>query len=355
MTADVTVVGAGLIALATAAELAERGIPTRLIGTTHQGEASSAAAGMLAPSTEQEVRIIHRFATASRDLYPGYLAALEAKTGISVPLNRLGILQIAFTPEGAKALQGRSNSEGVLLDAAQVIALEPTLIHAAGGVLYPDDGCLDPLLLLEGLRLLVSRHKMITIHSENVRHINLTAERCQVTTDQENRYHSHRVVLAAGAWTPQIKGLPRPIPIQPVRGQMVAFGGAILRHVVYGPHGYIVPKADGHTLAGSTMERAGFSAQTTDDGIAVVRAIGEEICPTLRTSRISASWAGLRPVTPDLLPILGSDPEVPNVIYACGHSRNGVLLTPLTAKVVADVVTGAVPQYDLAQFRPDRF
>jgi glycine oxidase len=103
------------------------------------------------------------------------------------------------------------------------------------------------------------------------------------------------------------------------------------------------------------MERVGFAAQTTDDGIATVRAIGEKICPILRTSRISASWAGLRPVTPDLLPILGSDPDIPNIVYACGHSRNGILLTPLTAEVVADVVTGTIPRYDLAQFRPDRF
>jgi glycine oxidase len=103
------------------------------------------------------------------------------------------------------------------------------------------------------------------------------------------------------------------------------------------------------------MERVGFAAETTDDGVAALRAMAEQICPALRGSQISASWAGLRPVTPDLLPILGSDPELPNVIYACGHSRNGVLFAPLTAEVVADVVTGARPRYDLAQFRPDRF
>jgi glycine oxidase len=355
MAAEVTVVGCGLIALAVATELASRGIPTRLIGTTHRGEASSAAAGMLAPSTEEEMGPAHSFAVASRDRYPDYLNMLEGETGITVPLNRLGIIQVAFTQEESQRLRRSLSGEAIPLDTADVASLEPALAPAAGGLLHQYDGCLDPLLLLDALRLLVSREKRITVHSENVRHVHIVGNGCQVTTDQENRYHSHCVVLAAGAWTPKIGGLPRCIPIEPVRGQMISFSGDILRHVVYGPRGYLVPKKDGHTLAGSTMERVGFSVQTTEDGIAAVRSGSEEICPMLSTAGIHATWAGLRPVTPDMLPILGPDPEMQNVIYACGHSRNGMLLAPLTAEIIADMVSGVVPHYDVTQFRPDRF
>jgi glycine oxidase len=280
---------------------------------------------------------------------------LEARTGISVPLNRLGILQIAFTGEEVESLDRHAVGESLILDAREVAELEPALDQVAGGVLHPHDGCLDSLLLLDALRLLVSRHPNVTVYSENVRDLQVGTDTCQVITDQESRYQTSAVILAAGAWTPRITGLPRPLPIEPVRGQMVAFGASPLRHVVYGAQGYVVPKSDGHTLVGSTMEHVGFTPETTKEGIAVVRAIGARICPVLGTTPMSAAWAGLRPVTPDFLPLLGADPDYPNVVYACGHSRNGVLMAPVTAEVVADVVTDGTARRDVTPFRPDRF
>lgn len=159
-------------------------------------------------------------------------------------------------------------------------------------------------------------------------------------------------MVAAGAWS-GILGVPSPLPIEPVRGQMVAFEGTPVRRVVYGDSGYVIPKADGTTMAGSTMERVGFDPGTTDEGLAQVRRGAQAICPAL--TAVTAYWAGLRPVTPDLLPILGRDPTYPNVVYACGHSRNGVLLAPLTGEVVADLVTGTPSREDVDQFRVDRF
>jgi glycine oxidase len=103
------------------------------------------------------------------------------------------------------------------------------------------------------------------------------------------------------------------------------------------------------------MESVGFDATTTDEGIEKVRSASEEICPSLSLSKTTSSWAGLRPVTPDMLPILGRDPEHQSLIYACGHSRNGVLMAPLTGDIIADLVTGAPLSLDLSQFRPDRF
>lgn len=358
MLTDVTVVGAGLIALASALELGDRGVRVSLIGTTHRGEASSAAAGMLAPSSEGGLGSAHHFALASRDLYPDYLARLEARSEIPVPLNRLGVLQIALTPDEIHTLpKAGGGSEAV--GAAQIREIEPSLAPVAAGVLHTQDGALDPLLLLDALRILVARHEHITVYSENVCELRSEPDSCQVVTDRENRYLSSTVVLAAGAWTPTIAGLPRPLPIEPVRGQIVAYGPAYssspLRHVIFSAHGYLVPKSDGHLLAGSTMEQVGFIPETTAEGIAAVRGGAARICPELHGAPASATWAGLRPVTPDLLPILGRDPDAPNVVYACGHSRNGVLMAPATAEVVGDIVTGKTSQYDLTQFRPDRF
>ncbi|MDQ3673560.1 MAG: FAD-dependent oxidoreductase, partial [Gemmatimonadota bacterium] len=142
--------------------------------------------------------------------------------------------------------------------------------------------------------------------------------------------------------------------VAPARGQLVLYYSSPLRHVAYGPRGYVVPRGDG-TIGGSTMESTGFDAGVTEAGISKVRDACEEICPPLAALGPPRAWAGLRPVTPDMLPLLGPDPEHSSIIYACGHSRNGVLMAPLTGDVVADLVTGAPLSHDLAQFRPGRF
>jgi glycine oxidase len=163
------------------------------------------------------------------------------------------------------------------------------------------------------------------------------------------------VVLAGGAWSSLIEGVPRAAAVTPARGQLIAYDAIGLRHVVYGPRGYLVPRVNLQTVAGSTMESVGFDSRTSDEGLARIRAASEEIAPALSITPVQSSWAGLRPVTPDLLPILGNDPEWPSVIYACGHSRNGILLAPLTGDVIASLLAGEPVAHDLSQFRPDRF
>jgi glycine oxidase len=140
-----------------------------------------------------------------------------------------------------------------------------------------------------------------------------------------------------------------------MRGQMLALAAAPLTHVVYGPHGYLVPRGGTHTLAGSTMERSGFDASTTDQAIAEIRTMANTLCPSLATAPTAAVWAGLRPVTPDFLPIIGHDPDYPSLLYACGHSRNGVLLAPLTADCVAALAVGEPSPFSLSSFTVDRF
>jgi glycine oxidase len=355
MVADVTVVGTGIIALSAALELADRGLQVCLIGTTHVGNASAAAGGMLAPSVDRETGSAHTFAVASRDRFAGYAAALAARAGIPVPVNELGILEVAMEESEAEAMRASIERPSRWLDANDLHFEEPALASTHGAVFHPLDGCTSPIAILDALSAVVARHDGITIKRENCCELQVTELGCNVHTDMEGRYASDRVVLAAGAWTPLITGSGAAVSsIQPVRGQMLALEAQPLRHVVCGAGGYLIPRDDSTTVAGGTMEHVGFDSDTTSGALAEIRARAEKLCPAFARAPVHSSWAGLRPTTPDLLPIIGADPERPRLIYACGHSRNGILLAPLTAEVVADIVVGNEPRYDLSRFRPGR-
>ena len=356
LTGDVIVVGAGLIGLTTAVALAERGISVTLIGEHMPGEASPAAAGMLAPSVERATGAAHDFGIAARDRYPSYIEFLAERTGIRVPLNRLGILQVALSEKAVRGLHKTALATTRWLDSRELQAIEPSLSHALGVMLNPDDGAVDNVALLAALQRLASVNSRIETVQDLVTGVEADSNSATVTTKSRATYSAGYVVLAAGAWVGQIAGARFARAVQPARGQLVSYSisPAPLRHVAYGPRGYVVPRGD-HTIGGSTMENVGFDTSTTSEGIRKVRTASEEICPRLSASGTPTAWAGLRPITPDMLPILGADPELPSLLYACGHSRNGVLMAPLTGDIIADLVTGTPLSRDLAQFRPGRF
>jgi glycine oxidase len=309
---------------------------------------------MLAPSVERAFGPAHDFGVAARDRYPSYVEFLAERSGIAVPLNRLGILQVAMSAKGAKGLKKKALATSRWLDSKELHELEPELSHAVGGMFNPDDGAVDNVVLLDALQRVVAASDRIRSVEDIVTTIDAGASSCTVATKSQGTHHAHHVVLAAGAWVGQIAGARFARAVTPARGQLVSYPGSPLRHVAYGPHGYVVPRGD-LTIGGSTMENVGFDADTTPEGIRKVRAAAEEICPRLARLEGIRAWAGLRPVTPDMLPMLGIDSERPSLIYACGHSRNGVLMAPLTGDIVADLVTGTPLSHDLSQFRPDRF
>ena len=309
---------------------------------------------MLAPSVERAAGPAHDFGVAARDRYPSYLEFLADRTGIRVPLNRLGILQVALSVNGIKGLKKSALATSRWLDARELAELEPALSHGLGAVLNSDDGAVDNVALFRALQRLASATDRITTVQEFVAAIGAGEDSATVKTTSNASYSAGRVVLAAGAWAGQVSGAGFARAVTPARGQLVSYSSTPLRHVAYGPSGYVVPRQD-HTIGGSTMESVGFDATTTSDGIRKVRAASEEVCPSLSVSEKTSALAGLRPVTPDMLPMIGPDPERPSLIYACGHSRNGVLMAPLTGDIIADLVTGTPLSHDLAQFRPDRF
>jgi glycine oxidase len=353
--ADVLIIGGGLVGLASAIALAKRHVHVTVLDHRLAGEASPAAAGMLAPGVERADGAAHRFAIAARDRYPGFIDELADATGIRVPLNRLGILELVL--DDARADQAsRELAPGTeWIDREHLRALEPALGHAAGAVFYPNDGGVDNVELVRALRACVERVARITVIHEAATAVDAGAAHACVATDAGHRYDAVSVVLAAGAWSATLDGLPRPLPVAPMRGQMYSVEGAPLAHVTYGPHGYVVPRGDRSTVVGATMENAGFEVATTREGMASVEAGGAEIAPVLARAHVLDRWSGLRPVTPDLQPILGRDPDVPSLLYACGHSRNGILLGPLTGDVVAALALGEIPSYDLSPFAIERF
>ena len=309
---------------------------------------------MLAPSVERATGSAHDFAVAARDRYPAYVAFLAERTGVKVPLNRLGILQVALSAKGIKGLKKTALPTALWLDALELRELEPALSHSVGAMFNPDDGAVDNTTLLNALQAFASTSSRIEVVDDGVTGIDPGKTSASVATKSGTRFTAGHVVLAAGAWSGQVSGAAFARAVEPARGQLVSYPVAPLRHVAYGPRGYVVPRGDA-TIGGSTMESVAFNANTTDAGIAKVRSASEEICPALASSGPARSWAGLRPVTPDMLPLIGTDPIHESLIYACGHGRNGVLMAPLTGDLVADLVTGTPLSHDLSQFRPGRF
>lgn len=351
---DVIVVGDGLIGLACAVAAAEAGLRVRLVGAARGGQASHAAAGMLAPGVERAGGAAHALAVRARDRYPSYVAWLHERTGLAVPLDRGGILQLARDDAHAAALRSDLPDGARWLDTAALAALEPALAPAPGALLHPHDGSVDNRRLLAALGALADAHPRLARAGSPATAVSATDDEATVRTADGGAHVAARVVIAAGAWTPTLAGLPRALPVAPVRGQMLAVAAAPLGHVVYGGGGYAVPRG-ATTLVGSTMEHVAFDAGTTGDGLLRLRACAASIAPALGAAATAAHWAGLRPVTPDGLPIVGPDPEAAALVYACGHSRNGILLAPLTGDVVAALLTGVAPPASLAPYAVERF
>lgn len=351
---DVAILGGGIIGRACAAAIAERGARVLILAQSCPGEASAASAGMLAPSVERADSAANKLALAARNRYSSYLEWLHERSGVAVPLNRLGILQVALSQAGVKGLRKTANPGSEWLDAAQLSALEPGLSHALGALYSPDDGCVNNVVLLGALDTLLARAPLVRRASARVSAISSTASSVTVKADDGAKYSAGHAVIAAGAWSGAIEGARLATVVAPMRGQLVSYAAAPCRHVLYGPRGYLVPRGE-FTIAGSTAERVGFAPGTTARGTARVRSAAAEICPMLASAATAAAWFGFRPVTPDMLPLIGPDPEAPKILYATGHSRNGILLAPLTGDIVANLIFEDVLNLDVERYRPDRF
>ena len=348
-TADVLVLGGGIAGLTVALEAAHRGLSVILLDTPRPGSASRAAAGMLAPSLEELPGPMLGAALAARDRYPAYLAELRELTEVDVSLDRGGILQLA-TEADAESLRRAAPAGAEWLDAAALAACEPAFGVHHGALLHPLDGAVDNLLLMDALEQAVTLTAAIRRITAEV--LSIDPDQPSALTPTRGRFSATRLVLGTGAWAGSLAGLPRRLPVRPVRGQLLRLARSPVRHVTYGGGGYLVPRGD-TVLVGATSEEAGFENETSLGGLSALRSIATRAIPALANALVVDHWAGLRPMSLDTHPILGADPESPALVYACGYSRNGILFAPWAAAQLGDVLVGdAAP--DLDPFRVDR-
>ena len=359
---DVIVIGGGVIGLTVARKLIERNSVLLLDrGATGQGT-SRAAAGMLSPLSEADDQgPFFQLSRASHALYDPFVEKLQAETGCDVGYSKEGLLCLASTEEAAKSLLCRyewQKSAGFdikLLSANDVYEMEPLVtapIRAA--VFIPGERSVAPRRLINALRESCFNRGVeirVGLHVESVAQNRVRVG--QMTLE------GHNIVIASGVWSMELEGLNPRIPVYPRKGQILSLGmppGAFRRMIRWGSS-YFVPRNTGNTaelVVGATNEDAGFDLNNTPAGLGRLLMDAQEISSHVGAYPILETWTGLRPATPDGLPILGQS-AISCVYYATGHYRNGVLLAPITAAIVADLIEGREPSLAIDAYRPSRF
>jgi glycine oxidase len=349
---DVIIIGGGIIGLSLSIALRKRGATVLIVERGEPGrEASHAAAGMLADFPLEMTSVLQPLATASARMYPEFVHELQDESGMNVDLRDQGTIFFA-TPEHLH------EHPSLTMDCplpSPLDELEPALGQINLPAVYLKERSVDPRALTAAA-LKAARHRGVDISSgTTVTGVLLAGGRVTGVGTGKTNYCAPAVVNCAGAWAGQLP--PHKFPVRPVKGQMLALAVTprdLLRHVIRAPEIYLVPRSDGRVLAGSTVEEAGYDKRTDADTIQRMHQAAIHLVPALSQARTLEAWAGLRPGSPDSLPILGATPT-PGYFVATGHFRDGILLTPVTAQVMAQLVTGAKPEYDVSAFSPARF
>jgi glycine oxidase len=369
-TAEVAIAGGGVIGLAVARSLAQRGIKGVVVieRGTLGAEASSAAAGMLAPQAEADAADeFFNLCCRSRDMYAHFAQALYEESGVDIELDTTGTLYLAFTEHDKEEIDHRyrwQTDAGLSIDklsSHDLRQLEPCISEQViAGLKFPLDIQVENRRLVSALATSNARAGVKLMTGTSVQSVQIERGQVKGVETSQGLITVNTIVLAGGAWTTFISSSDQAFPkitIEPVRGHMLSFecNPRIARHVIYSPRGYIVPRRDGRLLAGSTTEHAGFDKSVTARAVYSVLSHALEISPTISNLPLVDSWAGLRPRSPDDLPVLGPCSVARGLFYATGHYRNGILLAPLTGDLIAGAIADNVISPLLEAFVPDRF
>ena len=362
----VAVVGGGVIGLAVAEELARRGARVELFERAGEvgRESSSSAAGILAPQGEVKgpgpwLELL----LAGYQMIPEMVARLESATGLELRYRASGMLSAALTDEDEQELerQFRWQSEQGLrverVSASQIRSLEPAVDGPVRwGLWWPQCSQLDNTRLVEAYRLALQRQGGLIRTATPVLRFLLEQDQVIGVETPAGPVRADWVVNCAGSWAGFDAAFPLPIPTFPVRGQMLRFRtrSPLIQRIVRSSSFYLVQRSEEQLVAGTTVERAGYDKSVTEEGLRSIRAGVGRIASRLNGWEPEVSWAGLRPGTPDGMPILGPSP-FRRLLLAVGHYRNGILLAPFTGRLIADRITQERCAFDWSPFGVDRF
>jgi glycine oxidase len=348
---DVIIVGAGIIGLSLAISLRKQGLRVLVVERGEPGrEASSAAAGMLSPAGSEIPDALRDIAKKSYRRYPEFIHELQDESGIKVDFREHGTILLSNDDNFPEAAE--------VISADKLRSLEPEIFgeSVSSGKLnaaFIRERTVDPRLLVAAV-IQAARHRDVDISSgTEVRSIEGAQGRTVGVRTDKTSYGAGMVVNCAGAWAGTIG--PHAFPVHPVKGQMLALvQGLALRHVVRSEKIYVVPRSDGRLVIGSTLENVGYDKSVSVNTIQSFLHSAVELLPQLQKAKQHEVWAGLRPGTPDHLPIIG-ETSTRGFFAATGHYRDGILLAPITADVMTSVVLGRAPEVDITNFAPARF
>jgi glycine oxidase len=365
-TTDVTIIGGGIIGLSIAFELASEKLDVVLLDRQSPGrEASWAAAGMLSPAPDRTPAIpLVPLAQESLRFYPEFVSRVEQVSGKTTDFEKHGAFHL-FPGKDAETdrdkLVREYRSLGVAIEPVSIDEARQTetsigeAIHAAAW--NPDEARVDPRLLTAAVLLAAEKRGVRIRCDAPVTKILIADNRCEGIVAGGEKLKAAKVVLAAGSFSAEILGAhSRLAPTKPIRGQMVALRkkSLRLRHVLRSDHGYLVPRKDERIIAGSTLEDVGFEKCVTPGGLRKILSAATEMIPELDSAPIVETWSGLRPGTPDELPILGPS-HIKDLLLATGHYRNGILLAPVTAELIRAWILTGKTSFNATAFSPIRF
>lgn len=363
---SVVTVGGGVMGCAAAYELVRSGIPVTVLERSVPGaEASSAAAGILGAQVESHhPGPLAELGLRSLELYPELVKALERSTGVAIGYRRCGVLKVAYESaelgrlSRQRSWQKRARLPLARLSRSELAEREPALSRdLVGGLWFERDATIDPRALLAALRIAAERAGAVFRSGSFVKRIAEQAGRAiGVELDDGSLVRGSHIVLAAGSWTSLVAtGAPEAPRVVPARGQIVELRTSIplLSSIVFGPDCYLVPRADGRILVGSTLEFVGFRRAVTAGAVARLLTAAVRLVPALADAELTGSWSSFRPYTADELPLLGPS-GTPGLLLMSGHYRNGILLAPISAKIVVACVKGLRPPLSLMPFLPTR-
>lgn len=367
---DVLIVGGGVIGCAIAYACAAAGLAVTLIESERLGAgASGAAAGMLAPQVEaHQPDDFFAFGLAGRAEHARLAPQLLADVGVDVEYRQTGILRLALEEREAVDLRGRAAWQASQGLAAEWLApqdvgrLEPAFAGAAGrrlvGALWlPEEGQVHSPRLVRALAAAAIRRGATFREGLPALALERDGDRIRGVQTPAGRLQAGTTVLAAGAWSGALAaGAGLHLPVEPIKGQIIALGSLqhAPRHILWSGQCYVAPKADGLVIVGATEERAGFDRRPTLSGMLQLALGATELLPELGRLSVETQWGGLRPAVPDRLPVIGWAAGCRNLLFATAHFRNGVLLGPLTGKLVTELLQGQEPSWDLTPYTPQR-